>query len=182
MIAKRAPTTLVNTTTIGKVSRYIVLFRHGKAEDRAASAEDAKRRLTRAGKNAVRLAARGLRARVPHVSLILTSPLPRALQTAELLAARFRPPRGLRQTDDLRPGGNKRRLAATLRALRLPVIAVVGHEPDLSDLARRLIGSDAGTRLHLSKSGACLLELDVAAPKGARLCWQLRRKELQQTP
>jgi phosphohistidine phosphatase len=117
---------------------------------------------------------------VPRISLILTSPLPRALQTAELLAKRFRPQRGLRTLADLRPGGNKRRLAATLRALRLPVIAVVGHEPDLSDLGRRLIGSEAAAQLHLSKSGACLLELDGTGSRHARLCWLHSARELSQ--
>lgn len=159
--------------------RQIVLFRHGIAEHRAAPAEDANRRLTRAGRDTVLRAARGMRVRIPKISLIVSSPLPRARETAQVIAEVYRPCQGLLELAELRPGGHVHRVAARVRAWQLRAIVVVGHEPDLTELARSLVGSAAFSGLHLSKSGACLLELDGAPPHPACLRWLLTAHQLQ---
>lgn len=159
--------------------RQIVLFRHGVAERRAAPAEDANRRLTRAGRDTVLRAARGMRRLIPKINLIISSPLPRARETARVIAEVYRPRHGLMELAELRPGGHVRLVAARLRAWRLHAIVVVGHEPDLTQLARSLVGSAAFSGLHLSKSGACLLEFDGVPPNQARLRWLFTAHQLQ---
>ncbi len=162
-------------------ARQIVLFRHGPAGPRAAPADDARRHLTFAGRRKVRRAARGMRSHIAAVHLIVSSPLPRAVETARIILELYRPTHGLVELEDLRPGGCVHRLAAYLRNLRMRSILVVGHEPDLSRLARRIIGSDVDDGLHLRKGGACLLELGSAPPHRARLRWVRSAYELAST-
>src|ERR1700722_13660041 len=72
----------------------VVLIRHGKAEIAATPASEGKpdelRELTRDGKKKMRRAARGLLEICPKLDLIATSPLRRAVQTADVLAWAYR--------------------------------------------------------------------------------------------
>jgi phosphohistidine phosphatase len=52
------------------------------------------------------------------------------------------------------------------------LVALVGHEPDLSHLLARLVGGVA-ERLAFKKGGAALVEIDAAAPSSGRLIWFL---------
>ncbi len=160
--------------------RYVIMFRHGLAETRSNPADDPRRRLTTMGHSEVAVTARGLQSLVPRISLIVTSSFPRARDTAKRLADRFHPRHGVLELSSLRPGGHLRATSAFLRRIRLPVIAVVGHEPDLSNLAAQLCGMDPATQLHLSKSGARLLVLESPGPGGARMIWQLRAQQLKE--
>ncbi len=122
----------------------LYLMRHGPAEDQAPSGLDCDRALTPSGRDRVVAVARALAAadEVPH--WIWTSPLVRAVQTAEIVAV---------QTKLSERGGTvqaKRELAlgSEGRALinhvmnRLPKrVMLVGHEPDLSALAEDLLGA-----------------------------------------
>ncbi|HEY2513239.1 MAG TPA: phosphohistidine phosphatase SixA [Polyangiaceae bacterium] len=128
----------VPDTTSG-VRLYIL--RHGPAEDRAASGRDFDRALTPSGRDRVRDVARtlGERDEAPH--LIFTSPLVRAVQTAEIVATVTQlTDRGgeLRVQRELAPEGD------TLGLIRASIqkgdkrVMVVGHEPDLGELAARL--------------------------------------------
>jgi phosphohistidine phosphatase len=75
---------------------------------------------------------------------ILTSPLVRAVQTAEILAivTELGDRRGsVRISDALSPGGDGLALAKRLAAEGLKRVALVGHEPDLSSLASSLLGT-----------------------------------------
>jgi phosphohistidine phosphatase len=120
------------------VRLYIV--RHGPAEDHAASGSDFDRALTASGRDRVRHVARALTEaeEAPHV--ILSSPLVRALQTAEILAAAIKLEQPVEVRRELSPGGDARALVSEQIDAQAKRVMIVGHEPDLSDLAAYLGG------------------------------------------
>ncbi|MBV8881622.1 MAG: histidine phosphatase family protein [Planctomycetaceae bacterium] len=143
-------------------------FRHGPAVVRGTEGvAEADRPLTPEGRKKTLQAAKGLRELDLGFDAIYTSPLPRALQTAEIVAGALRlPPATV--LDGLSPGGSPRRLLAGLRDLEAETPLLVGHEPLLSSTVLLAMGGAGSGSLELKKAGLALLELDVAAahPKG----------------
>jgi phosphohistidine phosphatase len=97
--------------------------------------------------------------------VILTSPLVRARQTAEALAVVLKPKPDVVSIETLAPGGSP---AALFRELgshaRRERIALVGHEPDMGDLAARLIG--ARQPIPFKKGAICCIEVGELPPGG----------------
>lgn len=139
----------------------LLLVRHAKAEDREGfDGPDDERPLTANGRQKFRTAARGLRKLAPDISLLATSPLVRARQTAEVLARVFSA-RGIVEQDLLAPGGSRKALLAWLAEQSDDeVVALVGHEPDLSELATFLLASGARPLLEFRKGTAALVRFD----------------------
>jgi phosphohistidine phosphatase len=96
--------------------------------------------------------------------LIVTSPLPRALQTAEVAAEQLKTK--LRQDEALEPGFGISELRTVLKRHRSKVLMLVGHEPDFSSLISALTGAS----LKVSKAGVALVDIDPEAQEG-RLLW-----------
>jgi phosphohistidine phosphatase len=122
----------------------LYVMRHGPAEDDAASGRDADRALTASGRDRVRHVAKAL-AEADEVPLaILTSPLVRAVQTAEIvaLATPFASRGGQVEVHrELSPGGHAYGLVEARLAAGARRVMVVGHEPDLSGLVAGLVGA-----------------------------------------
>lgn len=144
------------------VARELLLLRHGIAEDRplvppedpeVARRLDAARRLTERGRQRTRAVLERLLAAGLTADRLLSSPLERARATAALAVEVGLAP-ALELNPALAPEGDPWPLLA-LAARRL---IFVGHEPDLSALACRLIGAPAGG-LVLRKAGASLIAL-----------------------
>jgi len=137
----------------------LYLIRHGVAEDRGeAWPDDAKRPLTAKGKARLTKAMRGLAAAGVQLDLVLTSPLVRARQTADVIAGVFEPHPHIVAIDSLAPGGSYQAVLADLeRHSRKSKIALVGHEPDLGELAARLAGSRR--RWEFKKGGMCRIDV-----------------------
>ncbi len=153
------------------------ILRHGIAEMRGAAnaLDDTKRTLTPEGKRKMRDIAAGLARIGVEVDWIVSSPLVRAVETSEIVgeALSGKPPMEL--CDALRPGGSAEALIAFIakRADRRRVL-VVGHEPDLSELAARLIGAGGSANLAFKKGGCCLITFPEFPPKSpGRLMWWL---------
>lgn len=158
----------------------LYLVRHGIAAERGdAWPDDAKRPLTDEGVRRLRKIAAGLSAIDARFDLILTSPLVRARQTAEVLAARMTPQPPIVTTEALSPGAAHAALLDELaKQTRRRRIALVGHEPGLGVLASRLIG----LRQALAFKKGAIARIDVAAlpPTGpASLQWFLTPKLLR---
>jgi phosphohistidine phosphatase len=152
-------------------SVILYLLRHGDAGDPRPHDDDA-RELTDKGRRRLRTAA-GLWKRL-RVSpeLVITSPLPRARQTAELLVEGLGMEPDVTVDDRLRPGADWSDMAAAM-AEHGPAeqVAVVGHDPDLSDALGLLSGAAS---IGLRKGGMACLELDrEPRPGAARLRWLL---------
>ena len=124
--------------------------------------------LTPRGRKRFRKAARGLAEIMPSPDLLLTSPLPRALETAEIAGKAW----GLTPTvEPLLAGGRSEALLSAVAAHpEDAVVALLGHEPDMSRLLAHLIAG-LGERLPFKKGGAALVELDDAATGSGRLVW-----------
>jgi phosphohistidine phosphatase len=162
----------------------LLIIRHGPAGDRDAWAaegrDDRLRPLTPEGKKEMKQVARGLTTLVPSVDLIATSPLVRAVQTAEIVAKQYESE--ILTVEALAPGTDPDKVVHWLREQRSDgTVAVVGHDPDLSTLICYLLTRERSSFLSLKKSGAALLELDDSPKTGpANLEWLLTPRVLQQ--
>ena len=122
----------------------LYVMRHGPAEEQAASGLDGDRALTSAGRERVRNVAKALSLAGEEPARIVTSPLVRAVQTAEIVAIVTK----LGERDgsvevrrEMAPGGDGAELAHRLAAEGAKRVMVVGHEPDLSAMLVALLGS-----------------------------------------
>jgi len=155
----------------------IYILRHGIAVDHGTPGyePDSERPLTPEGRRKTRLIARDLAKLDVKPDVILTSPLVRARQTADIVATILRLKSRLRICDPLTSGGDAKRLIAEINKQhgKAESIMLVGHEPDLSELASLLLtGNKAGAAIELKKGGLCVLEMDVLrAGRCATLLW-----------
>ena len=156
----------------------LLIVRHAIAEDRFEFArhevDDAERPLTAKGIERMRAGARGLRRAVERVDVLATSPLRRARQTADILQEVLGAPKPT-VVEQLTPGREPDELADWLGFLPADAtVAVVGHEPDLSELVGWLTTGEAHSLVELKKGAACLLEIPGAPCAGcAALEWLL---------
>ena len=134
--------------------RELLLLRHGIAEERDGIRPDAERALTAAGIQRTQQVVRRLRTFDLAADRLLSSPLRRARQTAEIAVAAGLAP-SLALDAALAPGGDPLPL---LQGGDWQRLLLVGHEPDLGELACRLIGAPAGA-ITLKKAGLALLDL-----------------------
>lgn len=165
-------------------SLEVYLVRHAVAAERGPEyPDDARRPLTPEGISRFREAVRGLRALGVTVDLVLTSPYVRARETAEVLRAGLKPAPRVVVVDALVPGTRPADVMAAVQARAgagrgVERVALVGHEPDLGELAARWLGAKAAVPF---KKGAVLrLDLDRALPAGpATLRWFLPPRVLR---
>lgn len=157
----------------------LVLLRHARAEERALFKRERTRALTVDGRRRMRKAARGLLALVPELTQIVTSPLLRARQTAEILAAEYA---GIDSVSlpSLSPGAVPRNMLAWLRAQPHDArLALVGHEPDLGRLASWLLAGKPTGFVKFKKGAAALIEFtDAPAAGKGTLLWLLTAAQL----
>lgn len=158
-------------------------MRHGIAVPRSSTAirSDHGRRLTQKGAKKIRRAAKGLGHLKISFDLILTSPLPRARQTAQIVAEAFDLEEKLEQMSELRPEGTPQALLAGLTPYRkLKRILLVGHQPLLGKAASFLLADGKEIRINLKKGGVCLIELEELRAGGpALLHWLLNPGQLR---
>src|SRR5215468_7239830 len=142
----------------------LYFLRHGEADWPGWIKPDDERPLTDFGKKEVRQVAKFLNRLKVKANLVVTSPLPRALQTAEAAAKQLKTK--LRQDEALEPGFGMGELGSVLKRHRSKVLMLVGHEPDFSSVISALTGGF----VKMSKAGVALVDLDPETEKG-RLLW-----------
>jgi len=150
----------------GWVLVEFLLLRHGIAEERCPERVDGERALTAVGRSRTRAVAERLVQLGLGCDQLVTSPLVRARQTAEIALAAGLLVEGspsVRVDAALVPGGDPLPLVAEFQRAapahtRLQRLALVGHEPDLGALAAQLIGAPEGA-IVLKKAGIALLLL-----------------------
>jgi phosphohistidine phosphatase len=155
----------------------LFLIRHGVAEERGdAWPDDAKRPLSEDGIERFQRSARGLARLDVWIDVVLTSPLVRARQTADIVAAAFDPQPSIVTIESLAPGGSYASLVADLEKHgRKTRIALVGHEPGIGELGARLIGSRHS--FEFKKGAVCRIDVDEIPPVGpGDLRWFLTPK------
>lgn len=159
----------------------LYLVRHAVAAERGPNyPDDRERPLTSEGIARFKRVVDGLKDLDVALDLVLTSPLVRAAHTAELLVAGIGGKPRLEAIEVLAPGGRLTQILETLAkySKRAKHIAVVGHEPDLGELAARLLRARGG--VEFKKGAVCCLELDGAMPTGpGTLKWFLPPRALR---
>lgn len=118
----------------------LFFLRHGIAQDADGRISDYDRALTEEGRAQLATIAQGLLRMGVKPELILTSPLVRARQTAEIVAPVLDSP--LRVADELQLGCTLDDLQRLLGRVQHDSVMLVGHEPDFSSMAARLINAD----------------------------------------
>ena len=150
----------------------LYFVRHGKAGHHTTAADDDERQLTEAGIAALRAAGPLLRRINLRPDLVLSSPLPRALQTAQLVIEGLGGGGEPVVDDRLRPGAGwgdlARSMAAHPNARR---VMFVGHEPDLSSAMTLLTGA-ASMRMRKGAIG-CVEFPGVPEPGAGEIAWLL---------
>jgi phosphohistidine phosphatase len=158
----------------------LYLIRHGIAADRGEEwPDDSKRPLTSQGIAKLKKEARGLVAIDVSFDQIVTSPLVRTRQTADLIAEALKSKPAVATSDALAPAGTPAAVIEEIaKHVRKARVALVGHEPNLGELAAQLIRSR--TPLEFKKGGICRIDFDVLPPKGAgALRWFLTPRMLR---
>jgi phosphohistidine phosphatase len=158
----------------------LLLVRHAAAVRRGTSGiGDDERPLTPRGRAKLQVAARGLAQITERPDVLLTSPLSRARATAEISAAAFK-----KVTPRIEPALARGDVDAMVDALtKYPpdsLVALVGHEPSLSQLLGRLLEMTHGTdRFVFKKGGAALVDLPDGPAAAGRLCWFVKPRTLR---
>jgi phosphohistidine phosphatase len=159
----------------------LFLVRHAIAAERGPKyPDDRLRPLTVAGSKKFSESVPGLTEMDVVIDFVLTSPLVRARETATLLASGLKPKPALVELEALAPGGRPQAVieAIKMHSKRHRRLALVGHEPDLGELAAKLLGA-RGT-IEFKKGAVCLIEVDGATPGGpGTLRWMLTPKALR---
>ena len=168
----------------------LYLVRHAIAAERGPKyPKDDVRPLTREGKARMKDVVAGWRKLKPGLDLILTSPLVRAQSTAEIVRDGLRHDVRLERFPALAPGHRPHEVAAALAKLpnagkkgkgkEVSAVALVGHEPDLGQLAAWLIGAKAP--IPFKKGGIARIDVGELPPKqNGQLIWHATPRLLRE--
>ena len=150
--------------------KFLVLLRHGIAEDKGGGKPDADRELTKEGRERIEESAPRLKKIFPDAEAIYSSPLIRAMQTAEPVAKAY----GfkIKTAQALAPQGTIDDVRKLIKEAGDFAI-FVGHEPNLSAIALALTKINGDIEL---KKGGCY---GINFEDGTRLEWMLPPRVLR---
>lgn len=151
----------------------IYIMRHAEAVEGSDTLHDEWRYLTEKGRKTAECIGTAIVEYGRKPRLTLTSPLTRAVQTAEIVAVQACRKNKVIVSEDLVPGGDINKLISFVRTCKdAKRILLVGHEPQLSELVTTMLGC---TDIEVSlKKGACVaLELDPDAQENAQFLWYM---------
>jgi phosphohistidine phosphatase len=146
----------------------IYIMRHGPAEDQSATGRDYDRKLTSSGRARTEIAAHEL-GRWERPKRVISSPLVRTVETAEVVMASLGLHFELETREELAPGGDAIALVRELAAQGAKRVILIGHEPDVSTLTALLLPSwsrsfDKGMVVGLSIDRASLAQRNGDEP------------------
>jgi phosphohistidine phosphatase len=138
----------------------ICFLRHGEADWPGWDRPDDERPLTRRGRKEMKQVAKFLESAKFSPDIIVSSPLPRASQTAEIAAKRLGAK--VQIEPDLAHGFNLARLQRMTAKIGGKCVMIVGHEPEFSAVIEELTGG----KVKLAKAGIALVETDADCKSG----------------
>ncbi|MBP1919959.1 SixA phosphatase family protein [Youngiibacter multivorans] len=154
----------------------IILFRHGSAEEKSMEKSDWDRELTLEGKEKVREAARLLKSRIADdMVTIWSSPMARAVQTAEILSEEL----GASEASlhECIASGDFKTFSEEAKAANpTGILIAAGHAPSLDEWCECM----TGTLVKLDKSGAALIKVKELKPLKGKLVWVLGKNGLKE--
>ena len=140
----------------------VYLIRHGIAAQRGTYADDEQRPLVDRGIKKITRVTRSLQANDLQFDSILTSPLVRAVQTADILQQVGLSPK-VEVFTPLKPGGDITQWLTWLQKWQLDnpegKLALVGHQPDLGNWAEMLVWGEVKDQIIVKKAGVVGLKL-----------------------
>jgi phosphohistidine phosphatase len=144
----------------------IYIVRHAIAEDNPSKGTgDAARALTEEGRQKMKEAASGFAKLEFSIDKILSSPLVRAKQTAEILAKAL--DQKVEEMEELSPGYGPDQVCAKLQSLKkAKSVVVVGHEPNCSLLASYLLEGSSSLEIQFKKGAICRIDGSPARKSG----------------
>lgn len=141
----------------------LCFLRHGEADWPQWDKPDDERPLTERGRKEMKRVAKFLERLNLVPDAILTSPLPRASQTAEIVCKRF--DIEVQTEAGLAHGFNIEGLRRMVAERDVECVMIVGHEPEFSEV----IGELTGGKIKISKAGVALLEINRSCTSGTLL-------------
>jgi phosphohistidine phosphatase len=160
----------------------LIFLRHGLAADLEDwKGDDADRPLTAEGADRTKEVVRGLRALKVRPDAILSSPLLRARETAEIAKKGLITDTKVELVDELALSASPDRLIARLADLaEKPVVLCVGHEPHISTTMSAMVSGKTAASFEVKKAGACCIRFTGIPKAGAgTLLWLLPPKFLR---
>ena len=163
----------------------LYLLRHAVAAAKGdpAFASDSERPLTNKGIKKFRKAARGIERLAITFDMILSSPLVRARQTADIVAAVLNKDSCIEEIPELAPESLPEQLTSALNNVQdKEHVMLVGHEPFLGKLAFFLLNgkSNSDNSIPLKKGGICRIEINAVPPtEPGQMHWLLTPKQLR---
>ena len=153
----------------------LYLIRHAIAEEESPTGDDSQRGLTDKGAKKMRQIAKGLRELGVEFDYILTSPYIRAEQTAEILGDVLKMKKRIVTSENLAPTGSPDQLLAEINEkYSVNSLAIVGHEPYLSNLVGLLTADGSPIEMTFKKGSVCYLTTDdLHHTRKANLEWLL---------
>jgi phosphohistidine phosphatase len=157
----------------------LYLLRHAEAEDSSPTGDDTDRRLTDAGAKRMKAVARGIASLGPRFDAVLVSPLVRARQTAEPVAAACGFSREFRETDALLPHASPDDLLRELSRLKCESALLVGHQPHMGRLFGRLLAGEGGLEVPMRKASLAVVETAADISESGELRLYLTARVLE---
>ncbi len=160
---------ICDTRRVAGPPHLLLLLRHAIAEERSDTGRDHDRRLTGEGKRKLREVVAGMRALALPVERVLSSPLRRAAETAEIVAAGYGLDGDVDVVPALAPGAGPDAVLAALADVGRPSgLVLVGHEPDLAALASTLLTGTPGlVHMGFRKAGLAGIVIATLPPRAA---------------
>jgi phosphohistidine phosphatase len=158
----------------------LYIIRHGLAgiglEDEAL---DHARPLKKKGREQMKGIAKALKQLNTSFDRVITSPLLRAKESAEIINKYCGTIKEVMVTDLLKPGASFEKMTKFLNELKHEKIAIVGHEPFLSGFASYCLSNSKSSFIKLKKGGVLMLEIDgVIKPEQCKLSWLMEPNHL----
>ena len=159
----------------------IYLMRHATSgsEEELSRSADEDPPLSPNGMTKARAVARGLAELRIELHCVLSSPLARAAQTAEIVSHALGVPAGqVRSTDALRPGTKPSVLIEEMARLGGEEVLCVGHSPHLDDVMASLLGCSSRITV-LKKAAVACVQCEALSPPRGVLLWLYPQRVLR---
>ena len=156
---------------------FVVLLRHGIAEDKSGDRSDAERKLTETGKRRMKKIARALARVFPEAEALYSSPLVRAVETSAAVEKAYGGELRTQTTELLKPDADVKDFRRLLADMTAQFAIFVGHEPNLTEIMLDLTGMRSHSEIELKKGGCYGIRVDEAS---ALLEWMLPPRILRE--
>lgn len=160
----------------------VFFLRHGEAGKRITiPSRDLERSLTTSGVAEIEEIAESMRDMDLEFDKIATSPLARALETAEIVSKIYKLPGKLEVWDELKPEGNRLDLYRRLSRLKQDAdVLLVGHDPFITTVIGEIISGSLSAKIVLKKGGLARVQINSFTPRAAgELRWLLTPKQIK---